>query len=107
MEHRTQKRRSGRLRWWHHAVIVGVLGVGALYLVGHLYRGMLLYYAGPGDPMWLDDIIAWWQIVFGTLLGIGVGVWLPSSLRPSPVQKERASRDRTIPDTIARVGESA
>lgn len=79
-----KKRRDGRfdLRWWHHAALIGALGVGALYLVEYLYPGMLFYYAGPGDPLWIDEIVLWWHVVFGALLGMGVGVWVPTSLKP-------------------------
>lgn len=108
MERRAHNSRRVGLRWWHHATIIGVLGVGALYLVGHLYRGMLLYYSGPGDPLWLDDIIAWWQIVFGALLGIGFGAWVPTFLRPSKNPGTKPdSRRVPIPDTAVRAGESA
>jgi hypothetical protein len=106
MERTAHERRRTHLRWWHHTTIVGVLGVGALYLVGHLYRGMLLYYAGPGDPLWLDDIILWWQIVFGALLGAGIGVWIPTSLKPSRMQPKRVHQDPPVSEKAIRVSES-
>lgn len=83
MERRAHQRNRAGLRWWHHTTIAGTLGVGALYLVAHLYSGRLLFYAGPGDPYWIDEIFATWQVVFGALLGLGVGVWVPKTLRPS------------------------
>jgi hypothetical protein len=92
MERRAHKRKRAGLRWWHHATIVGALGVGALYLVAHLYSGRLLFYAGPGDPYWIDEIFATWQIVFGTLLGMGVGVWIPKTSKPSRHAKRESSR---------------
>lgn len=58
-----------------HFAIIGALGVGALYLVSWLYSGQLLYYAGPGDPLWIDDIFFWWQIVFGGMFGMGIIGW--------------------------------
>lgn len=92
MERTAHKRNRAGLRWWHHATIVGILGVGALYLVAHLYSNRLLFYAGPGDPYWIDEIFDSWQVVFGALLGLGVGVWLPKTSRPSRRTGREASR---------------
>lgn len=88
--------RRARLRWWHHSAIIGALGVGAIYLVDYLSRGTLLYYAGPGDPLWLDDIIVSWHITFGTLLGLGIGVWIPKSLTSSRVGEPQARPSRAV-----------
>lgn len=109
MERTTHNKGRVGLRWWHHSMIVGALGVGAIYLVGFLYEGMLLYYAGPGDPLWLKDIIVWWHVVFGTLLGLGFGVWLPVSLKPTrrDEQKERPGRPSSTPGRVTATSRSS
>jgi len=93
MHLKSQGKNRVELHWWHHAAIVGVLGVGALYVVNHLYSGMLLFYDGPGHPHWIDEIVTWWHLVFGSLLGVGVGVWLPKSLGPAAVRRTGSEPD--------------
>lgn len=98
MQSTTQIKKPTRLGWWHHAAFIGALCIGAIYLVEHLYAGMLLFHAGPGDPLWLDDIIAWWHVLSGALLGVGIGVWMPNLLRPSNVRPDPTEKlaDRLV-----------
>ena len=83
--HRKNREERPRLHWWHHTTIVGALGVGALYVVDRLYAGMLLFYSGPGDPLWIDEIVVWWHVIAGALLGIGFVFLVRQFLRPSAV----------------------